>query len=115
MQSVDIILWKMKIGWFRSMVRFAAIPLSIVSAMIVGLSPTLAGEAFAAEMEHGSGLLGGTAVADPHGSKSLRATSQVQIEVSRQNSATRVSHMVLVERIVGAEARQFNKALGNSV
>jgi len=111
MQSGDIKLWKMKIGWFRSMVRFATVPLSIVSAMIVGLSPTLAGEAIAAEIEHGSGLLGRTAVADPNGSKPLRATSQAQIEVSRQNSATRGQHMVFVS----AQAGQVNEALWISV
>ncbi len=115
MQSGNIILWKMKVGWFRSVARSVIMSLSIVSVMFIGIPPTLAGEAFAAAIAQTPGLRGATAIADSHAAKPLRTTSKAQIEATPQNSAITVSHTVIVELLVSAEANQVNEAPWNSV
>lgn len=114
MQSVGIILWKVKADWLRSFRCSVILPLSILAVMLISILPALGSEAFATDPAARTTNGRVTAVASAQVIKPYIMTSQVQSGINGPDSEITVSRRTTFrdcEILLGATAIQASETL----
>jgi hypothetical protein len=112
MQSVGIMLWKMKTDWLRSCRCSVILPLSILAFMLISILPALGSEAFATDPAARTTNGSVTAVASAQVVKPYITTSLVQSGINASDSAITVSRRTPFRDckiLLGATANQASE------
>jgi hypothetical protein len=109
MQSVGIILWKVKADWFRSLRCSSIVSLAILLVMLISILPTLGSEAFATDPTARTANGRVTAVASAKVIKPYIMTASVQPGIKALDAAITVSRRTTFrncEILLGGNTKQ---------